>query len=58
MACFAAVASKFYSMLSSRRFTSDLCNAQAKGYISRVPHFNSVLNVLDSDDTDSHPNLA
>ncbi len=44
---------KVYSMLSSRRFTSDLCDAQAKGYISRVPHFNSVLNVLDSEETES-----
>jgi hypothetical protein len=44
---------KVYSMLSSRRFTSDLCDAQAKGFISRVPHFNSVLNVLDSDDTEA-----
>ncbi len=42
---------KVYSMLSSRRFTSDLCDAQAKGFIGRVPHFNSVLNVFDSEDT-------
>jgi transposase len=45
-ACF-----KVYSMLSSRRFTSDLCDAHGKGYISRVPHFNSVLNVFDSAET-------
>lgn len=45
-ACF-----KVYSMLSSRRFTSDLCDAHAKGHISRVPHFNSVLNVFDSEET-------
>ena len=45
-ACF-----KVYSMLSSRRFTSDLADAQAKGHISRVPHFNSVLNVFDSEET-------
>ena len=42
---------KVYSMLSSRRFTSDLCDAQTKGYISRVPHFNSVLNIFDSEGT-------
>jgi Transposase DDE domain len=42
---------KVYSMLSSRRFTSDLCDAHAKGHISRVPHFNSVLNVFDSEET-------
>jgi transposase len=47
-ACF-----KVYSQLSSRRFTSDLCDAHAKGYISRVPHFNSVLNVFDSEETGS-----
>lgn len=46
-ACF-----KVYSMLSSRRFTSDLCDAHAKGYISRVPHFNSVLNVFDAPETE------
>lgn len=45
-ACF-----KVYSMLSGRRFNSDLVDAHAKGYISRVPHFNSVLNVFDSEET-------
>jgi len=39
---------KVYSTMSARRFTSDLCDAQDKGYISRVPHFNSVLNVLET----------
>ena len=38
---------KVYSTMSARRFTSDLCDAQAKGYIDRVPHFNSVLNYLE-----------
>lgn len=38
---------KIYSTFSARRFTSDLCDAQAKGFISRVPHFNSVLNYLE-----------
>jgi transposase len=38
-------------MLSSRRFSSDLCDAQAKGHVSRIPHFNSVLNVFDSEGT-------
>jgi transposase len=42
---------KVYSMLSSRRFISDLCDAQAKGFIGKVPHFNSVLNVFDSEET-------
>ena len=45
-ACF-----KVYSQLSSRRFTSDLCDAQAKGYIGKVPHFNRVLNVFDTEET-------
>lgn len=39
---------KVYSTMSARRFTSDLCDAQAKGYIDKVPHFNSVLNALES----------
>jgi hypothetical protein len=42
---------KVYSMLSSRRFISDLCDAQGKGYINKVPHFNSVLNVFDTEGT-------
>ena len=39
---------KVYSTLSARRFISDLCDAQARGYIARVPHFNSVLNYLEN----------
>jgi transposase len=39
---------KIYSTMSARRFTSDLCDAQSKGYIEKVPHFNSVLNYLES----------
>jgi transposase len=42
---------KVYSTMSARRFTSDLCDAQTKGFIDHVPHFNSVLNVLESPDT-------
>ena len=42
---------KVYSMLSGRRFTSDLCDAQDKGYLTKVPHFNSVLNVFDCEGT-------
>jgi transposase len=38
---------KVYCTFSARRFTSDLCDAQGKGYIDRVPHFNSVLNYLE-----------
>jgi len=39
---------KVYSTMSARRFTSDLCDARSKGYISQVPHFNSVLNYLEN----------
>ncbi|MGH6767748.1 MAG: transposase [Xanthobacteraceae bacterium] len=42
-ACF-----KVYSTVSARRFMSDLRAAQAKGYIAKTPHFNSVLNYLES----------
>lgn len=42
---------KVYSTMSARRFTSDLCDAKAKGYISRVPHFNSVLKALEAPET-------
>jgi transposase len=38
---------KIYSTMSARRFTSDLCDAQEKGYIEKVPHFNTVLNYLE-----------
>ena len=44
---------KVYSMLSGRRFTSDLCDAQAKGHISSVPHFNPVLRVFEKEETTS-----
>jgi transposase len=40
---------KVYSTVSSRRFSSDLRDAQAKGFISKAPHFNSVSNYLDSE---------
>jgi len=33
-------------MLSARRFTADLTEARAKGYISKKPHYNTVLNFL------------
>lgn len=37
---------KVYSGMSSRRFISDLRDAQDAGYIERVPHFNSISNTL------------
>ncbi len=42
-ACF-----KVYSTVSARRFMSDLRDAQAKGFISKLPHFNSIFNYLES----------
>jgi hypothetical protein len=43
-ACF-----KVYSTVSQRRFMSDLRDAHAKGYISKVPHFNSISNYLENE---------
>ena len=42
-----ACAFKVYAGLSGRRFGSDLEEARAKGYVKRVPHFNSLYNYLD-----------
>jgi transposase len=39
---------KVFSRFSSRRFSSDLREAEARGLISRVPHFNSVSNYMAS----------
>jgi transposase len=40
---------KVYSTMSARRFMGDLEEAREAGYVSRVPHFNSVLNFFDSE---------
>lgn len=45
-----AVVFKVYSTVSGRRFMSDLKDAHQKGYISRIPHFNSIFNYLESDE--------
>lgn len=42
---------KVYSGFSARRFTCDLEAAMEDGHISRAPHFNSVLNVLEAETT-------
>jgi transposase len=42
-----SVAFKVFSTVSGRRFISDLTDAQAKGYIGKVPHFNSIFNYLE-----------
>ncbi len=41
------VAFKVYSTFSGRRFMTDLREAHAKGFISKVPHFNSIFNYLE-----------
>lgn len=38
---------KVYSTVSGRRFMSDLADAKAKGYIQKVPHFNTIFNYLE-----------
>lgn len=40
---------KIYSTFSSRRFTTDLIEAHQKGYLEKLPHFNSVLRYLDNE---------
>jgi transposase len=41
---------KVYSLMSARRFSGELAEAHERGFISRLPHFNSVLNVFDNAD--------
>jgi transposase len=43
-ACF-----KVYSTVSARRFMSDLRAAAANGMIDKLPHYNSIFNVLDKE---------
>lgn len=43
-----AVTFKVYSTVSGRRFIADLDDAHAKGYISEVPHFNTIFNHLET----------
>ena len=38
---------KVYSTVSTRRCMSDLKDAHAKGYISKVPHYNSIINYFE-----------
>ena len=39
---------KVYSTVSCRRFMTDMRDAHSKGYISKVPHFNSICNYLEN----------
>ena len=43
-----AAALKVYSTVSGRRFMGDLDTAFEKGYISRLPHYNSVFNYIEN----------
>jgi len=43
-----AIVSKVYSTMSGRRFTCDLRDAQAKGFITKAPHYNSAFRYLES----------
>jgi transposase len=40
---------KVYSTVSGRRFSSDLREAKARGYLSKLPHYNSVFRYLESE---------
>jgi transposase len=41
---------KIYSMLSGRRFTTDLREAKQRGYLSMMPHYNSIFRYLENED--------
>jgi transposase len=43
-----SAAFKVYSTVSGRRFMTDLREAQAKGFISKTPHYNSIFNYLEN----------
>ena len=45
-----AVTFKVYSTFSGRRFMCDLSDAKDKGFIDRLPHFNSIFNYLENPD--------
>jgi transposase/predicted nucleic acid-binding Zn finger protein len=42
---------KVFSLTSARRFNGELEEAHDAGFLSRMPHFNSVLNVFDKEET-------
>jgi transposase len=45
-----SIAFKVYSTVSQRRFMSDLREAHKRGFIAKVPHFNSISNYLENPD--------
>jgi hypothetical protein len=44
-----AMAYKVYSTVSTRRFMSDMKDAHAKGYTSKLPCYNSIINYFESE---------
>src|SRR6267154_4938271 len=42
------VVSKVYSTLSARRFVGDLDDAHERGYLTTMPHYNSIANYLEN----------
>src|ERR1043165_491693 len=44
-----AMAYKVYSTVSTRRFMTDMHEAHAKGYTSKLPCYNSIINYFDSE---------
>jgi transposase len=44
-----AMAFKVYSTISTRRFMTDLRDAQGKGYVSSLPCYNSIINHFESE---------
>lgn len=52
-----STAFKVYSTVSARRFMSDLRDAHAKGYISKLPCYNSIFNYFESDILTPHLQL-
>jgi hypothetical protein len=43
-----AVTSKVYSGISQRRFIGDLSEAAERGYLTKLPHYNSISNYLEN----------
>lgn len=41
---------KVYSTVSGRRFQTDIRDAAAKGFIEKAPHYNSIFNVIESEE--------
>ena len=40
---------KVYSTVSARRFMTDLCEAKERGYLTKLPHYNSVFRYLEAE---------